>query len=78
MAIYSKQICKRELKIWIKAAEAIATGQRYQMGSRMLTRADLKEVREQIKFWETRLADAMQEEKRGGRSSAYRVVQRDV
>ncbi len=49
----------------MKAEEAIATGQSYQIGSRMLTRADLKQVREEMEYWAGKLAEASAEEKHG-------------
>ena len=52
----------------MKAEEAIATGQSYQIGSRMLTRADLKQVREEMEYWAGKLAEASAEEKHGGRN----------
>ena len=36
MAIFNKKICKEKLDTWLAAEEAIATGQSYQMGTRML------------------------------------------
>lgn len=51
MAVFSKELCQKKLNTWMKAEEAIATGQSYQIGSRMLTRADLKQVREEMEYW---------------------------
>ena len=53
-------------------------GQSYQIGSRMLTRADLKRVREEMEYWAGKLAEAEAEDKHGGRNRAYRAVARDV
>lgn len=53
-------------------------GQSYQIGTRMLTRADLKQVREQLEYWGGKLAEAEAEEKQGGRNRAYRALIRDV
>lgn len=78
MAIFSKKICEQKLKTWLEAEERIATGQRYQIGTRMLTRADLKEVRAEMEYWAGRLAEAEAEEKGGGRNRMYRVVPRDL
>ena len=50
MAIYSVEFCKRKLNTWLAAEEAIATGQRYQIEGRSLTRADLYDVRKEIEF----------------------------
>jgi len=77
MAIFSKEICKQRLNIWLAAEEAIATGQSYQMGTHMLTRANLNAVREQIKYWAGELAKAEAAEQRGGRNRIYRLVPQD-
>ena len=39
------------LKGWMQAEQAVMTGQDYQIGSRRLRRADLKDIGERIKFW---------------------------
>ncbi len=78
MAIFDKATCERKLKVWMDAEEAIATGQRYQIGTRMLTRADLEAVRKEMEYWATKLAEAEAEEKSGGRNRLYRFVARDV
>ena len=46
MAIFSKEMCQQKLNTWLAAEESVATGQSYQIGTRMLTRADLKHIRE--------------------------------
>lgn len=56
MAIFTKEMCQKKLNTWLAAEEAIATGQSYQIGSRMLTRADLKRVREEMEYWAGKLA----------------------
>lgn len=78
MAIFDKATCQQKLKVWMAAEEAIATGQRYQIGTRMLTRADLEAVRKEMEYWATRLAEAEAEEASGGRNRLYRFVARDV
>jgi len=78
MAVFSKELCKKKLNTWLAAEEAVATGQSYQIGSRMLTRADLKQIREEMEYWAAKLAEAEAEEKSGGRNRAYRLVARDV
>ena len=47
MAIFSKEMCQQKLNTWLAAEESVATGQSYQIGTRMLTRADLKQIREE-------------------------------
>lgn len=78
MAIFSKELCKRKVETWLAAEEAIATGQSYQLGTRMLTRANLTAVRNELEYWAGKLAEAEAEEKQGGRNRAYRAVIRDV
>ena len=78
MAIYLVEFCKRKLNTWLAAEEAIATGQRYQIEGRSLTRADLYDVRKEIEFWEGKLAVAAAEEQYGGRNQVFRAVIRDV
>ena len=76
MAVFTKEMCQKKLNTWLAAEEAIATGQSYQIGSRMLTRADLKQVREEMEYWAGKLAEAEAEDKHGGRNRAYRAVAR--
>ena len=78
MAVFTKELCKKKLNTWLEAEEAVATGQSYQIGNRMLTRADLKQIREQMEYWAGKLAQAEAEEKSGGRNRAYGAVIRDV
>ena len=78
MAVFTKELCNKKLNTWLAAEEAVATGQSYQIGNRMLTRADLKQIREQMEYWAGKLAQAEAEEKSGSRNRAYRAVIRDV
>lgn len=78
MAVFSKELCEQKLRTWLAAEEAIATGQRYQIDDRSLTRADLYDVRKEIEFWANHLAIAQNEEKGGGRNRAFRFVPRDL
>lgn len=64
MAIFSEKQCMERLELWLKAEAAVATGQSYQIGGRSLTRANLAEIREQIKFWEARAMKARSQGKR--------------
>ena len=78
MAIFSRKLCEQKLQTWLAAEEAVATGQSYQIGSRMLSRADLKAIREELEFWGEKLATAEAEERYGGRNRAFRIVPRDL
>ena len=77
MTVFSKELCRQKLKTWMAAEEAIATGQSYQIGTRMLTRASLKQVQDQIEYWGKKLAEAEAEETRGGRNRVFRFVPLD-
>lgn len=78
MAIFGKKLCKERLATWLIAEEKVAAGQRYQIGDRSLTRADLKQIRAQIEYWAGKLAEAEAEEKHGGRNRVYRALPRDL
>jgi hypothetical protein len=41
-----------QLDSWLTASTAVATGQSYSIGGRSLTRANAKEIRENITFWD--------------------------
>lgn len=43
------------LDAWIAADLAVAKGQSYSMNGRTLTLANVKEIREQIHYWERRV-----------------------
>lgn len=77
MAVFSRKLCEQKLNTWLAAEEAIATGQSYQIGTRMLTRANLKQVREQMEYWSGKLAQAEAEETRGGRNRLFQFVPMD-
>ena len=62
------------LRMWLAAERAVATGQSYTIGTRSLTRANLKDIRESIQFWRreiTRLENAQVGAK------VFRAVPRD-
>jgi Family of unknown function (DUF6148) len=49
-----------QLTTWLAASTAVSQGQAYTIGSRSLSRANAREIREQIEFWDAwvkRLAD---------------------
>lgn len=76
--IFPKKICQEKLDTWLKAEDAVATGQSYVIGNRSLSRANLKQIREQIGYWSARLAEAEAAEKSHGRNRLYRFTPRDV
>ena len=44
------------LDAWISADLTVAKGQSYSMNGRSLTMANVKEIREQIQYWERRVS----------------------
>ena len=42
---------REHLKIWLDAEKAVATGQSYKIGTRSLTRANLSDIADRIKYW---------------------------
>ncbi len=44
-----------QLDLWITADAAVAAGQAYSIGGRSLTRANAKEIRENIVFWDNQV-----------------------
>jgi len=73
-----KRIAKQHLEMWLKAEEAVSTGQRYQIEQMQLTRASLKQIRESISFWEGKVAEAEREEQGRGRNRIYHFAPHDV
>lgn len=44
------------LQLWLQAERACASGKSYTIGNRSLTRADLSDIVERIKFWRSECA----------------------
>lgn len=72
--MWTEEEVKERLKMWLDAEAAVATGQAYQIGSRRLDRANLYQIREQIRFWMKEL----QKVQGGRRRRVTRVVPRDL
>jgi Family of unknown function (DUF6148) len=54
-------IAEAQLSSWLAADTAVAQGQAYTIGTRSLSRANAREIRENIQFWDSqvkRLADS--------------------
>ncbi len=69
---------QKHLKMWLEAELKIAASQSYTIGTRSLTRANLKEVREQIKFWQNKVSELEGAAGRKGRNRILRAVPRDL
>ena len=78
MAGITLQEAQKHLTLWLEAESEIATSQSYTIGTRTLTRANLKEVREQIKFWQNKVAELENLARNKGRNRVYRAVPRDL
>ena len=72
------EIARHHLNAWLEAELELTTHQSYKIGSRSLTKSDLGEIRKQIEFWQNRVAQLENAEKRGGRNRVVRVVPRDL
>lgn len=75
---FTVQEVRKRLQIWLDAEEAIAKGQSYTIDNRRLERANLAQVREQIRFWQKELTKAEAKENGRGRRRVTRVVPRDL
>ncbi len=78
MAGITLETARQHLEMWLEAEAAIATSQSYTIGTRSLTRANLKEVRDQIKYWENKVVKLEKEAASKGRNRVYRTVPRDL
>lgn len=69
---------RENLKLWLNAERAVATGQSYRIGTRSLTRASLREITERIRFWRTEVARLECGINSSGGVRVMRVVPRDL
>lgn len=67
---------REHLKIWLDAEKAVATGQSYKIGTRSLTRANLSDIADRIKYWRNEVARL--ESGASGGARILRAVPRDV
>lgn len=72
---WTLQTAESHLEAWLEAELAVASGQSYRIGTRQLNRADLAQIREQIKFWRNEVV-RLKSGQRGAR--VFRVVPRDL
>lgn len=78
MAVYTIREAKEMLSGWMEAERAVMAGQHYRIGTRELTRANLAEIRESIKYWSGQVAQLEAIEKNGGGRRVSRIVPRDL
>lgn len=72
--IFTREQVDCQLTAWLEANIAVSQGQSYQIGSRNLTRANCKEILDQIKFWQDELDKIEMLEMQKSRNRAWRVV----
>lgn len=78
MAGITLEIAETKLALWLDAESTLATSQQYEIqtgtgSSRMLRRADLAEVREQVKFWDAKV-NSLTTAAAGGRRRVRYIV----
>lgn len=78
MPAWTLEQAKQHLQAWMQAELAVTTGQSYRIGTRQLTRANLGEITNQIKFWGNEVNKLEAYVKRKGTNRVYRVVPRDL
>ena len=78
MAGITLETAKRHLDAWLEAELAVTNAQSYTIGSRIMTKADLEEIRKTIDYWNATVVELENAKKNGGRNRAYRVVPRDL
>lgn len=78
MPAWTLSEAKARLQKWLDAETAVATGQAYQIGTKRLDRASLKEIREEIMFWKKQVEQLELLAARGARRRAYRITPRDL
>lgn len=67
---------RRRLDLWLAAEEAVATGQSYTIGTRSLTRANLAQIVERVRYYQGLVSSL--ESGRGQGARVMRVVPRDL
>ena len=72
------EIAQKHLDAWLEAELACTTNQSYTIGSRTLTRADLAEIRNTIKYWAGIVTQLEAARKYGGRNRTMRIMPRDL
>lgn len=78
MAGITLETAQKHLDAWLEAELTVTTGQSYTIGSRVLTRANLTEIRNAIDYWNKKVIALDNVKKAGGRNRVRRVVPRDL
>lgn len=78
MAAITLEIAKRHLDMWLEAETQVTINQAYTIGGKSFTRANLSEIRNQVKYWSNKVEKLQNIAKNKGRNRVYRVVPRDL
>ncbi|MFT5872807.1 MAG: hypothetical protein ACI8WT_001744 [Clostridium sp.] len=78
IAAWTIEQAKLHLQAWMEAELKVTTGQSYSVGTRQLTRANLGEISEKIKFWAIEVEKLQSIQQHKGTNRMYRVVPRDL
>lgn len=78
MAAWTLEQAKEHLQAWMEAELKVTTGQSYTIGRKQLTRANLTEISEKIRFWSNEVIKLENQQKKNGTNRVYRVVPRDL
>lgn len=78
MAGITLEVARKHLDAWLEAEIAVTNAQSYTIGSRVMTKADLEEIRKTIDYWNNKVAELENIQKYGGRNRAKRAVPRDL
>jgi hypothetical protein len=77
MAAISLEDAKKRYNMWLDAEATVASGQAYTVGGRSLTRANLYQIRQQLRYWENKVNECQMVRKKGSRRRVTRVIPRD-
>lgn len=72
------EVAQKHLEAFLNAELEISINQHYTIAGKTYTRADLAQVREEIKYWRNIVAELNNAKKHRGRNRAYRIVPRDL
>lgn len=72
------EIARKHLEAWLAAELEVTTHQSYTIGSRSLTKADLSEIGERIKYWTKRFPGWKTSKPAAEETACSWVVPRDL
>lgn len=78
MTAYTLEIAKKHLEMCMEAEEKVLINQSYTIAGKTYTRADLAQIRAEIKYWDNEVEKITSRQGRRGRNRAYRIVPRDL